>query len=53
MVYKHAVFAAFRIYAQSGGDDNYIVGHANHGIVFLNFCGNPAILKNLVIMSYG
>ena len=20
---------------------NYIVGHGNHGIVFLNFCGNP------------
>ena len=61
MVYKHAVVAAFRIYAQLGEDAikgefggrafnslrNYIVDHGkswkNHGIVFLNFCGNPVI----------
>ena len=60
MVYKHAVVAAFRIYAQRGkvaakrgvgvcalnSHGNYIVDHGkswkNHGIVFLNFCGNPA-----------
>ena len=59
MVYKHAVVAAFRIYAQCGEDaakrggwrpalnshGNNIVDHGeswkNHGIVFLNFCGNP------------
>ena len=57
MVYKHAVVAAFLIYAQRcegtakrGGyalnsHGNYIVDHGkswkNHGIVFLNFCGNP------------
>ena len=54
MVYKHAVVAAFRIYAQRGEDaakrggwrlcfrhGNYIVDH--DGIVFLNFCGNPVI----------
>ena len=59
MVYKHAVVAAFLIYAQHcegaakrGGDalnshGNYIADHGkswkNHGIVFLNFCGNPEI----------
>ena len=54
LVYKHAVVAAFCIYAQRGEDAakmegwrpwNYIVDHGkswkNHGIVFLNFCGNP------------
>ena len=59
MVYKHAVVAAFRTYAQRGEDGakrggggwrpyishgNNIVDHGkswqNHGIVFLNFCGN-------------
>ena len=58
-VYKHAVVAAFPIYAQRGEDaakrefggralnshGNYIVDHGNswknHGVVFLNFCGNP------------
>ena len=61
MVYKHAVVAAFIIYAQEGEDTtkrggwrlctinshgNYIVDPGisweNHGIVFFNFCGNPA-----------
>ena len=58
MVYKHAVVAAFHIYAQRGedaakrggrrpciGHGNYIVDHGKswkyHGIVILNFCGNP------------
>ena len=61
MVYKQAVVAAFRIYAQGGEDaaktkgevgghvlnshGNNIVDHGkswkNHGIMFLNFCGNP------------
>ena len=53
MVYKHAVVAAFGIYAQRGevggpalnSHGNYIIDHGiswkNHGIVFLNFCGNP------------
>ena len=57
MVYKHAVVAAFHIYAQRvedaakrGGwrsalNRNYIVDHGkswkNHGILILNFCGNP------------
>ena len=28
---------------------NYIVGHGkNHGIVFLNFCGNPE--KNMILV---
>ena len=61
MVYKHAVVAAFCIYAQRGKDaakrggrrswnshGNYIDDHGiswkNHGIVFLNFCGNPVYL---------
>ena len=53
MVYKHAVVAAFSIYAQHGevaakvcaliSHGNYIVDHGkswkNQGIVFLNFCG--------------
>ena len=59
MVYRHAVVAAFRIYAQRGfmllkgevggralnSHGNNIVDHGkswkNHGILFLNFCGNP------------
>ena len=63
MVYKHAVVAAFHIYAQHGelllkgevgvcalnSPGHYIVDHGkswkNHGIVFLNFCGNPADRK--------
>ena len=38
------------------GHGNYIVDHGksleNHGIVFLNFCGNPdkSVLKSLIIM---
>ena len=53
MVYKHAVVAAFRIYAQRSEDAakrggwrlciiNSDLGKSwkNHGIVFLNFCGN-------------
>ena len=34
---------------------NYIVDHGkswkNHGIVFLNFCGNPAICYQYIILS--
>ena len=56
MVYMHAVVAAFRIYAQCGEDAAKTRGWRpwiklvmeitsmimeNHGIVFLNFCGNP------------
>ena len=53
MVYKHAAVAAFHIFAQCGevrgralnSHGNYIIGRGiswkNHGIVFLNFCGNP------------
>ena len=59
MVYKHAVVANFRVYTQHaskrGGlrpylnsHGNYIVDHGkswkNHGIVFLNICGNPEIV---------
>ena len=63
MVYKHAVVAAFHIYAQGGEDaakgevgscalnshGHYIVDHGiswkNHGIVFLNFYGNPGTVS--------
>ena len=52
MVYKHAVVAAFRIYALHGEDaakrggwrrcmENTLLVMENHGIVFSNFCGNP------------
>ena len=52
MVYKHAVNATFRIYAQRGEDaakkgvwrpciKDHGKSWKNHGIVFLNFCGNP------------
>ena len=66
MVYKHAVVAAFHIYAQRGEDTaklgevggcalnshgNCIVDHGkslkNHGIVFLNFCENPAVYNRI------
>ena len=59
MVYKHAFISAFRIYVQRGEDaakrgnshGNYIVDHGkswkNHGIVFMNFCGNPDNTSNL------
>ena len=55
MVYKHDVVASFRIYAKRLGwrpyikhsHGNYIVEHGkswkNHGIAFLNFCGNPDV----------
>ena len=59
MVYKHAVAAAFMLSAVKlllkgevgvcalNINYNYIVDHGeswkNHGIVFLNFCGNPDI----------
>ena len=54
MVYMHAVVAAFMLSVVKmvlkggvGGHGNYIVDHGklwkNHGIVFLNFCGNPVI----------
>ena len=58
MVYKHAVVAAFMLSLVNillkgdvGGcalnsHGNYIVDRGkswkNHGIMFLNFCGNPA-----------
>ena len=54
MVYKHAVVAAFLIYAQhcecaakregfaSNSYGNYIVDHGKlMKLCFLNFCGNP------------
>ena len=35
---------------------NYMVDHGkswkNHGIVFLNFCGNPAVCKELIALDY-
>ena len=54
-LFKYITIAAFPIYAQHGEDGakggvlnhygNCIVDHGkswkNHGIVFLNFCGNP------------
>ena len=56
MIYMHAVVAAFRIYAQmvkmqcwKGGLESMELhgwswkSWKNHGIVFLNFCGNPDI----------
>ena len=58
MVYKHAVAAAFHIYAQPGevaakrGGWSLCIKKSwklncsswkNHGIMFLNFCGNPVI----------
>ena len=52
-LFKYIIFAAIRIYAQLGEDvtkrggwshGNYIV---DHGIVFLNFCGNPDLLTNM------
>ena len=73
MVYKHAVVAAFHIYAQHGEDaakrggwspcshGNYIVDHGkswkNHGLVILNFCGNPVFIdvkgQGTVILTFG
>ena len=60
MVYKHAFFAAFMLSVMKmllkrevGGcalnsHGNYIVDHGkswkNHGIVFMNFCGNPVTI---------
>ena len=56
-LFKYITVAAFHIYAQRGddaaksmpalnSDGNYIVDHGKswkkHGIMFLNFCGNPA-----------
>ena len=51
-LFIYIIVAAFHIYAQRGEDatkrmqalnshGNYIVIMENHGIVFLNFCGNP------------
>ena len=54
-LFKYITVTAFHVYAQRGEDaakrggrnshGNYIVDHGkswkNHGIVFLNFCGNP------------
>ena len=58
-LFKYITVAAFCIYAQHGEDaakrealnshGNYIVDRGkswkNHGIVFLNFCGNPVYTK--------
>ena len=59
-LFKYITVAALHIYArhvkmslkgEAGGHalyshGNYIVDHGkNHGIVFLNFCGNPDVLK--------
>ena len=60
MVYKHAVVAAFMLSVVKmllkgevgscalNSYGNYIVDHGkswkNHGIVFLNICGNPVII---------
>ena len=58
MIYKHAVVAAFHIYAQRGEDAAkrprggwrlcikkswklHCWAWKNHGILFLNLCGNP------------
>ena len=55
MVYKHAVVAAFHIYAQHGEDaaKGEVGGHAlnSHG---LNFCGNPGewVLLNTNNISF-
>ena len=61
-LFKYITVAAFHIYAQRGEDaakrmhasnshGNYIVDHGkswkNHGIVFLNFCGNPENLSRI------
>ena len=54
---KHAVVAAFGIYAQSSDDVAKRGGWRlcikitllimeNHGIVFLNFCGNPVVCSS-------
>ena len=50
MVYKHAVVAAFSIYAwhcEDAAKGVGVGGHGlkNHGTVFLNFCGNPEVRK--------
>ena len=58
MVYMHAVVVAFRIYDQRGEDtakrrgwrlcikviENTLLIIENHGIVFLNFCGNLVLV---------
>ena len=60
-LFKYITVAAFRVYAQRGDDvhalnshGNYIAGHGkswkNHGIMFLNFCGNPVM--PLVVIYY-
>ena len=58
LCFQYITVAAFHIYAQHvkmplkgevvlDSHGNYIVDHGkswkNHGIVFLNFCGNPAV----------
>ena len=63
MVYKHAVVAAFfsvvkmLLKGEVGGralnsHGNYIVDYSkswkNHGIMFLNFCGNPVYISTIV-----
>ena len=50
MVFKHAEDAAKREFGGGAVDShgNYVVDHGksckNHGIVFLNFCGNPMLV---------
>ena len=66
MVYKHVVVASFRIFAQkcedaiaakSGGWRLHSIvmeitlSWKNHGIVFLNFCGNPVLTKGLGLVE--
>ena len=61
MVYKHAVGSAFMLSMVKmllkgevvgcalNRHGNYIIDHGiswkNHGIVFLNFCGNPVLSR--------
>ena len=61
MVYKHAYLNTFSIYAQCGEDaakrggwrpmhkivmETTLLIMENHGIVFLNFCGNLEIIED-------
>ena len=61
-LFKYITVAAFRIYVQRRdhaaksmhalySHRNYIVNHGkswkNHGIMFLNFCGNPDVRSSI------
>ena len=66
MVYKHAVVAAFCIYAQRGADatkmgswrpciyfkEMTMLIMENHGIVFLNFGENPVSIVNPLMKGF-